>query len=1134
MGFSRWIKNQDTVKSVLLITAIVIITAMALISRRPEQAITGFAVHEGIIAEGNLSVGTDSGFIYRLREDCSREVLSPGNTSLRNSSQHLIYRNTSDGSIKNEGLFSHDSLSENGGVYAKSCTSSCFVINITARSAEGGIEETRLVSVKPACPEARIIHYDVRFDSRGNVSYPFGRVITSAQTGYVVYPFDDLYAPVIAETSQYAGVKLLVGTNATAAALNITTSGFAIVNAKVNPAGQYIESDDTHLTEFINAGENMNYSSYYAWFSQNQDFKPKSFVNTSIYPAQFYGEALKEEFESLGITPDLANVGFDAEQKVVRLNAQTWYDEDMGAFGNDSVIVKNGSLENSTFSHWGGSYFTFNINLAHENALLFWWNRYVNRSHFKPVNWSLSEYGVGGHFADMSSNARTGSYSLIMNSTNSSDMQWVIAQKSLGGMNSGDNVSISCWTTLLRNCTTCSQCGLLLNLLRYKASGSWQEMGSDVKPSSDPLGEWVRHETNYTLPADATDTMMKHIICATDGSFLVDDCTVKRNGVVISSDSFEEWYSSDTMLYRNGFDDMEDVRRDFSKELENRTRMSTLDGFMRTLELLDAHNISSIINQWTPRIHLNKFADMLCYENPTTSPFRAASSPDDGWTAVRDATAIERQRRLSIVAESLRHFVNPGRILMISMESYEAWDTIYPISSAAARQYSAIASHSLTTRNFAADRNDSYIIARMQINNAFLPTINGSGFFINSSEGSFPFAYRLWIVADEEAIVYTDADMFSLDSSEVSPVTGGQIAVSQGRHLIELFKGSLLLRNRTGIRLVLGWKSSAGYLVEGIANQTHPSLNFNQALWALDMNTSRIIGRGSISEDAVPGERRQFLFFNLTRVVINSSSNASLYSGSLLVANTSQLWVTSISEAEKHVKSNFSVAINATLLLLVPSCSISAVNFTSHSGLISSPGYSCNNNTGLLEVNLSGIEPSESSNVLVITYGSGYCYEPWECTAWGACLNSIQTRSCTCLCGDSSCYGDHTTSRSCSEPQQAATGGGSGGMGINTSSIEGAGAAGADDGVPSEDNESREAVSESPGAHFSSEEYERAGMLYESPLAGDAFYHKTQGEEASGVSVPRYPITAKSVNALLMILALFCAASYHEIPGRTK
>ncbi|PIN72554.1 hypothetical protein COV22_02915, partial [Candidatus Woesearchaeota archaeon CG10_big_fil_rev_8_21_14_0_10_47_5] len=194
----------------------------------------------------------------------------------------------------------------------------------------------------------------------------------------------------------------------------------------------------------------------------------------------------------------------------------------------------------------------------------------------------------------------------------------------------------------------------------------------------------------------------------------------------------------------------------------------------------------------------------------------------------------------------------------------------------------------------------------MQINNAFLPTINGSGFFINSSEGSFPFAYRLWIVADEEAIVYTDADMFSLDSSEVSPVTGGQIAVSQGRHLIELFKGSLLLRNRTGIRLVLGWKSSAGYLVEGIANQTHPSLNFNQALWALDMNTSRIIGRGSISEDAVPGERRQFLFFNLTRVVINSSSNASLYSGSLLVANTSQLWVTSISEAEKHVKSNFS------------------------------------------------------------------------------------------------------------------------------------------------------------------------------------------------------------------------------------
>jgi len=138
----------------------------------------------------------------------------------------------------------------------------------------------------------------------------------------------------------------------------------------------------------------------------------------------------------------------------------------------------------------------------------------------------------------------------------------------------------------------------------------------------------------------------------------------------------------------------------------------------------------------------------------------------------------------------------------------------------------------------------------------------------------------------------------------------------------------------------------------------------------------------------------------------------------------SPLWFSSTTSTSKHIASNLTDTINATILFSVSSCDeINSINYISNTGaynkLITS--YSCSDSIVTIS-NLEGIEQSSSSNELKILYktynpSSGddpsSCNPVWRCTSWSLCRSSIQTRTCNDLNNCGTLAGKPTTSQSC-------------------------------------------------------------------------------------------------------------------------
>ncbi len=84
----------------------------------------------------------------------------------------------------------------------------------------------------------------------------------------------------------------------------------------------------------------------------------------------------------------------------------------------------------------------------------------------------------------------------------------------------------------------------------------------------------------------------------------------------------------------------------------------------------------------------------------------------------------------------------------------------------------------------------------------------------------------------------------------------------------------------------------------------------------------------------------------------------------------SPLWFSFSTTKEKHIASNLTDTINATVVFNVRSCDIKFITYTSNSSnTIYEPGYSCVNNTVTIE-NLRDIEPAIGSGVLKISYNN--------------------------------------------------------------------------------------------------------------------------------------------------------------------
>ena len=83
----------------------------------------------------------------------------------------------------------------------------------------------------------------------------------------------------------------------------------------------------------------------------------------------------------------------------------------------------------------------------------------------------------------------------------------------------------------------------------------------------------------------------------------------------------------------------------------------------------------------------------------------------------------------------------------------------------------------------------------------------------------------------------------------------------------------------------------------------------------------------------------------------------------------SPLWFSFSTTEEKHIASNLTDTINATIIFNVRSCDIKSITYISDSGISYGTGYSCNNKIVTIGV-LNYIDPATSSNVLLISYNN--------------------------------------------------------------------------------------------------------------------------------------------------------------------
>lgn len=90
-----------------------------------------------------------------------------------------------------------------------------------------------------------------------------------------------------------------------------------------------------------------------------------------------------------------------------------------------------------------------------------------------------------------------------------------------------------------------------------------------------------------------------------------------------------------------------------------------------------------------------------------------------------------------------------------------------------------------------------------------------------------------------------------------------------------------------------------------------------------------------------------------------------------LEPNRNDVWFNQSTSTEKHIASNLTESINATITFNVASCDISSISYTPKNETSYSPTYSCS--SGIVTINNLKINPSSESNILNIVYMSELC-----------------------------------------------------------------------------------------------------------------------------------------------------------------
>lgn len=90
-----------------------------------------------------------------------------------------------------------------------------------------------------------------------------------------------------------------------------------------------------------------------------------------------------------------------------------------------------------------------------------------------------------------------------------------------------------------------------------------------------------------------------------------------------------------------------------------------------------------------------------------------------------------------------------------------------------------------------------------------------------------------------------------------------------------------------------------------------------------------------------------------------------------IARQNSPIWFSSSTSTEKHIASNLTQSINATVIFDVSSCdNLARIDYTSDTGTYTQAfpgtGYTCANN--VVTININNIEPAQNSNIIRLTY----------------------------------------------------------------------------------------------------------------------------------------------------------------------